>query len=92
MILLISLFSFFPPDTCVNDSLVNSWKKYHTKKIMDIEKIRYLYPCKWSCSCNYSVVHYGWLVDYEGKQYHLEGKRRDGKKNETMFTDYTETK
>lgn len=89
-LLLISFLRFLSPDSCENDSLVNVWKKYHIPIVMDISKVRYLLPCKWSCSCDYSIIHYGWLVEYEGKQYQLEGKRRDGKKNTTIFTDITE--
>ena len=88
MKLLFILFSLSSPsDACKNDSLNSN---VHYEMAMKVSKMQYLYPCKWSCSCDTSLIHYGWLVNYEGKQYHVEGKRKDGKKNTTIFTDYTQ--
>lgn len=89
MKLLILFFLYFssPSDTCKTDSLNPN---FHHVICMKISKMEYVCPCKWTCSCSTSVIHYGWLVRYEGKEYHVEGKRKDGKKNHTIFTDYTE--
>lgn len=46
---------------------------------INASKAEYLFPITWTCSCNPSVKHSGWMVKYEGKYYRVDGPRKDKK-------------
>ena len=44
-----------------------------------VSEVRYMLPCTWRCSCDWSKVHTGWTIIWKGKTYNVEGDRQDGK-------------
>jgi hypothetical protein len=50
-----------------------------------VSEVKYIVPCTWRCSCDWSKVHTGWTILWKGKVYHSEGDRKDGKETPTLF-------